>query len=68
LLASGVPLGSWIAGRPAQQNIDNRDRAQMLAYDDTLSNGSRQLYRDLHAELQRIIDRDLKADQAEAED
>jgi hypothetical protein len=40
----------------------------MLADDDTLSNGARQLYRDLHAELQRLIDRDLQADQTEAED
>lgn len=68
LLVSGVPRASWRPGQPAQQNIDNRDRAQTLADDDTLSDGARQLYRDLHAELQRIIDRDLKADQAEAED
>ncbi|WP_432973469.1 hypothetical protein [Dactylosporangium sp. CA-233914] len=67
LLVSGVPRASWTPGQPAQQNIDNRDRAQTLADDDTLSDEARQLYRDLHAELQRIIDRDLKADQAEAE-
>ncbi|MEV6928448.1 hypothetical protein AB0M46_28725 [Dactylosporangium sp. NPDC051485] len=67
LLASGIPRASWTPGHPAQQNIDNRDRAQALADDATLSDGARNLYRDLHAELQRIIDRDLKADQAEME-
>ncbi|GAA0903593.1 ATP-binding protein [Virgisporangium aurantiacum] len=67
LLASGMPDASWRPGRPAHETIDNRDRAQTLADDDTLSDKSRQLYRDLHAGLQRIIDRDLKADSTEAD-
>jgi hypothetical protein len=68
LLTSGLPRGtSRTPGMPAQQNVDNRDRAEQLSQDAGLSEGTRHLYRELRVALQQAIENDLAADQREAE-
>jgi hypothetical protein len=68
VLTSGIPRGtSRTPGMPAQQNVDNRDRAEQLSQDAGLPEDVRQLYRELRVALQQVIDSDLAADQREAE-
>ena len=68
LLTSGIPFGtSRTPGKPAQRNVDNRDRAETLSHDESLPEPVRELYGELRTALQHLIDRDLMADLREAE-